>query len=217
MIDYRRIAAALVGGMLLILSTVPLWPYVQLHLADPQVDVFAPGTIATYLSEIFLEVDAVGVWPTVAAWIGIVMLAGVAVSYHSAVRNWYRRIDLPHDPDRPWCPDCETSRWSYQTSDDGRCEECETAVVDEWPLWARVRKRLGQVTILVIGGSVLFGPPLWALYRAATYEGPLYATRTVTMTRVQHYGLLFDIGGALLPWVAVILLILMIPYAPRGI
>lgn len=123
--------------------------------------------------------------------------------------------NLLPDPDRPWCPDCGTSRWSYETSDDGRCEECETAVVDEWPLSARIKKRLVQVVAAVVAVGVFLGPPIWAVWRAVTYEGPLYATRTVTTTEVQHYGLLFDVGGALLPWSLVVLFVLMLPYAPR--
>lgn len=112
-------------------------------------------------------------------------------------------------PDRAWCPDCRAGRWSHQTTDDGHCKECDGEVVDDWPLWARAYKRAQQAVGVAIFGAIVLGPPAWLVWGSLTYDGPLYATRTVTktVTETQAYGVIPEYGSLLPIWAILMILI----------
>jgi hypothetical protein len=55
-------------------GVVPLAPTVQRHLQDPGVAVFSDGTLVTYVSEVWLETDFIGLRATFFAWFGVVLL-----------------------------------------------------------------------------------------------------------------------------------------------
>lgn len=48
-------------------------------------------------------------------------------------------------PDEAWCPDCRTDRYGFRT-EDGECGVCGADVVEDWPLWARARRRAPSTT-----------------------------------------------------------------------
>lgn len=74
---------AILGGLVgIAIGVAPLVPFVAAHLADPSVRVWSDGTLVTYATEVFVEVDAVGPEATVAAWMGLTLLVvGAALPY----------------------------------------------------------------------------------------------------------------------------------------
>lgn len=118
-------------------------------------------------------------------------------------------------PDRPWCPSCSTDRRSYEL-EDGACRECETDVDEEWPLGARVRRRVRQVVGLNMLAAIALAPLWLAAWRFLTTDTPLYATRTVVKVETVHYGIIPDLMGFLGLWVVLLLLVAIAsPIAPR--
>lgn len=113
-------------------------------------------------------------------------------------------------PDDPWCPTCEARKYSYQLDGDV-CTDCDSRVRDDWPLWPTVKHLLASLIAGVIALTLLFGPPVYAIYRLVS-GGPLYATRTVTTTHTQPYGVLPEVGPVLVIW----FLILLIGYGLAG-
>lgn len=73
---------------------------------------------------------------------------------------------------------------------------------------SRVKHRIGQAIAIGVLAAVVLGPPAWVVSKILS-GGPLWATRTVTYTTTQHYGVIPDAGAILGPW----LVFLVIGYA----
>ncbi len=101
---------------------------------------------------------------------------------------------------RLWCPTCkETHYRPTHTDDPDSCNGCETRLDETIPLRVRTHERIGQAVALIILAAVALGPPAYAVVRALS-GGPLVATRTVTTTHTQPYGILPEVVPMLFVW-----------------
>jgi hypothetical protein len=99
-----------------------------------------------------------------------------------------------------WCPNCKKTHWKpVHTDDPDSCNDCETTLEDSFPLWFRVKTRIGQVVAAVILGAIVLGPPA-VVVRKVFSDAPLYATRTVEISQTRPHGVIPEAAMLLVPW-----------------
>jgi hypothetical protein len=119
--------------------------------------------------------------------------------------------------DEHWCPNCERTHYPPTgTNSPESCNDCGTRLDETLPLRVRVKRWLGVGVAAVLAGAFLLAP--FALVIHELMSGtPLYATRTVTVTR--PYGIIPEVAPIVVLW----LLVLLVGYSlnrsgmvPRG-
>lgn len=119
--------------------------------------------------------------------------------------------------DRAWCPSCERLRHQFEHSDNpDECRNCESELVEEWPLRVRVIEGVKRVLTVALGVAMFGGPPVYVVYRVLQ-GGPLYAKETVTrtVTETNHTGILVDVIPALSFWVLLFIILWAAAIMPR--
>lgn len=126
-------------------------------------------------------------------------------------------------PDEPYCPTCKERRYSFQQTDGGQCDDCGSAVLEDWPLWPRTKWVVAQAMISVLGLGFIVGLPLVAIWDVATgllAGEPLLVSETVTktVTETEYHGLLVGDGiGMLLVWMVGMAILWLAALSPRRV
>jgi hypothetical protein len=114
--------------------------------------------------------------------------------------------------ERLWCPNCETDKYHFDHRDERACRECEHELVDP-PTTAKAIWKIKQVAALSVLLGIFILPIGWVILNLG--EKPLYATKTVTITQTQPYGILPAIAPVVFIWLFLYICYLYMGYMPR--